>query len=99
MLRETASGPVEAAYGKIGARMTLNRRMVDAERRELGSTSPPRTLLQNGITSFQDMGSTFETLDLLIKMADEGNLPVRLYMSIQETAEDLEGRSAGRATA
>ncbi len=48
--------------------------------------------LKNGITSFHDMGSSFETLDLLKTMADEGNLPLRLYMAIQETAEDMEDK-------
>ena len=91
MLRETASGPVEAAYARsLAGRSPAE---VDAERR-LWVRLAAENAIQNGITSFQDMGSTFETLDLLIQMADEGNLPVRLYMSIQESAEDLEGRLA-----
>ena len=48
--------------------------------------------LKNGITSFHNMGSSFETLDLLKTMADEGNLPLRLYMATQETAEDMEDK-------
>ncbi len=48
--------------------------------------------LKNGITSFHDTGSSFETLDLLKTMADEGNLPLRLYMAIQETAQDMEDK-------
>ncbi len=91
MLRETASGPVEAAYGRSRAGRPAE--VVDTERREWVRLAAENAI-ENGITSFQDMGSTFETLDLLIQMADEGNLPVRLYMSIQETAEDLEGRLA-----
>ena len=51
--------------------------------------------LKNGITSFHDMGSSFETLDLLKTMADEGNLPLRLYMAIQETAEDMKDKLDG----
>ena len=50
--------------------------------------------MKNGITSFQDMGSSFETIDLLETMADEGNLPIRLYMAIQETAEDMKDKLA-----
>jgi predicted amidohydrolase YtcJ len=91
MLRETASGPVEAAYSR--SRAGRPPEVVDAERREWVRLAAENAI-ENGITSFQDMGSTFETLDLLIQMADEGNLPVRLYMSIQETAEELEGRLA-----
>jgi predicted amidohydrolase YtcJ len=91
MLRETASGPVEAAYRESLAGRSPEE--VDAERR-LWVRLAAENAIENGITSFQDMGSTFETLDLLIQMADEGNLPVRLYMSIQETADDMEGRLA-----
>lgn len=53
-----------------------------------------REAIVHGITSFQDMGSSFETIDFLKKLAEEGNLPVRMYMAIQEPAEKLEGRLA-----
>ncbi len=53
-----------------------------------------REAIVHGITSFQDMGSSFETIDFLKKLAQEGNLPVRMYMAIQEPAEKLEGRLA-----
>ena len=91
MLRETASGPVEAAYGR--SRAGRPPAEVSAERRHWVQLAAENAM-ENGITSFQDMGSSFETLDLLIEMANEGNLPVRLYMSIQEPAEELEGRLA-----
>lgn len=48
--------------------------------------------LENGITEFHDMGATFETIDFFKMMADEGNLPLRLYAHIEEPAERLEGR-------
>jgi len=50
--------------------------------------------LRHGITSFQDLGTTFAEVDLLIKMADEGNLPVRLYMAFEEEAADMQHRLA-----
>ncbi len=50
--------------------------------------------LRHGITSFQDLGTSFAEVDLLKKMADEGNLPVRLWMAFEEQAEDMEGRLA-----
>jgi predicted amidohydrolase YtcJ len=43
---------------------------------------------RHGITSFQDLGTTFAEVDLLTIMADEGNLPVRLYMAFEEEAAD-----------
>jgi predicted amidohydrolase YtcJ len=48
--------------------------------------------LRHGITSFQDLGTTFAEVDLLKKMADEGNLPVRLYMAFEEQAADMRDR-------
>ncbi|MED5426797.1 MAG: amidohydrolase [Candidatus Neomarinimicrobiota bacterium] len=45
--------------------------------------------IENGITSFQDMGSTWEELDHLKMMAAEGSLPIRLYMAIQEPAVEM----------
>jgi predicted amidohydrolase YtcJ len=50
--------------------------------------------LRHGITSFQDLGTSFAEVDLLKKMADEGNLPVRLWMAFEEQAADMEGRLA-----
>ena len=50
--------------------------------------------LRHGITSFQDLGTSFEEVDLLRKMADESNLPVRLYMAFEEQAADMENRLA-----
>ena len=48
--------------------------------------------LRHGITSFQDAGTTFAEVDLIKKMAEEGNLPVRLWMAFEEQAADMEGR-------
>ena len=48
--------------------------------------------LRHGITSFQDLGTTFAEVDLIRKMADEGKLPVRLWMAFEEQAADMEGR-------
>jgi predicted amidohydrolase YtcJ len=48
--------------------------------------------LRHGITSFQDLGTTFAEVDLLKKVADEGDLPVRLYMAFEEEAAAMQGR-------
>ncbi len=50
--------------------------------------------LRHGITSFQDLGTTFAEVDVLKKMAAEGALPVRLYMAFEELATDMAGRLA-----
>lgn len=45
--------------------------------------------LANGITSFQDAGSSFETIDFLKELADNGELGVRLYVMIRESNQRL----------
>ena len=89
MLREDSATPVREALADYKARRPAE--AVENEMREHVRLAGAAALA-NGITSFQDMGSSFEVIDLLKTMADEGNLPVRLFMAIQESAEDLEGR-------
>ncbi|NNE27440.1 MAG: amidohydrolase [Saprospiraceae bacterium] len=48
--------------------------------------------LENGITSFQDAGSTFEELDRYEQRAKEGNLDVRLWVMLREKNKDLDDR-------
>jgi predicted amidohydrolase YtcJ len=48
-------------------------------------------LLSKGITSFHDAGASFETIDLYRELAEQGNLPVRLYIMVRyETNETME---------
>ena len=52
--------------------------------------------LRFGVTSFQDAGSPFATIDLLRRLETEGALPVRLYVMVQgETVEALTARLPG----
>jgi predicted amidohydrolase YtcJ len=39
--------------------------------------------LENGVTSFHDAGSNFATIDGLKRLADEGRLPIRLYVMVR----------------
>lgn len=91
MMREAAQDVFRNAYSghqgrrPAGIAETELRRMV----RLAGEES-----LRHGITSFQDLGTTFAEVDLIKKMADEGELPVRLYMAFEEEAEDMAERLA-----
>jgi len=49
-------------------------------------------LLANGITSFEDAGEGFDTVDMLKEMAEQGQLPVRLYVMLRAGYDELEGR-------
>ncbi len=40
--------------------------------------------LANGVTSFQDMGESFATIDAIKKMVDEGDMPLRLYILVAQ---------------
>ena len=79
LLRETAQGLV----GRLqGGELEWNeaRRVLDLAADEV---------LANGITSFQDAGSSIELVDLLRKMADEEALEVRLWVMIRDSVEAM----------
>ena len=44
--------------------------------------------LENGVTSFHDAGENFATLDGLKRLADEGQLPIRLYVMVRFETND-----------
>jgi len=80
LLRETAQRLVAAARartdsGRAPAEIdATNRRIVDLAARDA---------LSKGITSFHDAGSSFATIDFLKRLADEGALPLRLYVMVR----------------
>lgn len=47
--------------------------------------------LSHGVTSFHDAGAPFTTIDFLRDMADQGALPIRLYVMVRgESNEDMD---------
>lgn len=50
--------------------------------------------LSKGITSFQDAGSSFETVDVLKQMVDEESLGIRLWVMLRESVERLAERGS-----
>ncbi len=46
--------------------------------------------LENGVTSFHDAGSSFETIDLFKKLAEEGKLGMRLWVMIRDNNSRLQ---------
>lgn len=89
MLRETAADPAREALAEY--RDQRSPEEIERVRRRQVQLAA-EDAIRNGITSFQDMGSTFEDVDLLKTMADEGNLPLRLYMALEESAEDMKDK-------
>lgn len=45
--------------------------------------------LAKGITSFQDAGSSFGLIDVYRQMADDGDLPLRLWVMVRESNEAM----------
>ena len=87
MLRETAQDPVREAVAAYRAQRGPEQFEKELRKHvELAASEA----ISKGITTFHDMGESFETIDLLKTMAEEGNLPIRLWVAIQEPAEELE---------
>jgi len=71
---------------------------VEEDRRHQARLAAERAL-SRGVTSFQDMGASFETIDLLKRMASEGEMPIRLYLHVSQrevTPEQEEELAAAR---
>jgi predicted amidohydrolase YtcJ len=91
LLREAAEGPVDAAIAAWNQRRPSQERAAEARHRmELAG----QEALSKGITSFQDAGASFDQIDRFRAWAEEGALPVRLYVMVglDETNETLAER-------
>ena len=92
LLRETAAGLV----GRVAAAAEAERtpEVIEAEQRRMVELAGQEAL-SNGVTSFHDAGSSFETIDFLKRLEAEGALPVRLYVMVRgEENDTLEARLA-----
>jgi predicted amidohydrolase YtcJ len=87
LLNEKAQVLARKAYTEYLSKRTPEQRLDDAR---LEATLAAQEALSKGITSFQDAGSSFETIDLLHQMAKEGKMPVRLWLMIREHNLELE---------
>ena len=82
LLRETASRLIKRGAGEP-APTDEERRQRDRRVLELAS----KEALSKGITSFQDAGTSFETIDLMKAMADEDKLGIRLWVMVRAGLE------------
>ncbi|MFT4604902.1 MAG: putative amidohydrolase YtcJ [Rhodothermales bacterium] len=86
LLRETAQGLVGRARSQAQRGMTEE----EAEARALEQIRlASEEVLSKGITSFQDAGSGFGSIDRFRGLAESGELPVRLYVMIRASNESL----------
>ena len=86
----------DATGQPIGAFRETAEDLLDAARAGAGEPDPKRVALlaqdeafSKGITSFQDAGSGFETIDLWKEMIDEGSLKIRIYAMVRADNETL----------
>jgi predicted amidohydrolase YtcJ len=87
VLLDTAQGLIEKAYEERQAKRPSEE--IEKERLKAVELAAQESL-SNGITSFQDASSSFETIDFFKTLAEEGRLDVRLWVMIRESRENLE---------
>ncbi|MGH9479863.1 MAG: amidohydrolase [Terriglobales bacterium] len=95
MLRDTAGGLVRRAYSRAQAKRTPAQRAAERERQLQLSL---HNEVSKGITTFVDMGESFQTVDWL-KQKAAGGLPLRLYININgESVAELDQHLASYRT-
>lgn len=84
LFRETASRLIRGGTGE--PRRTAEEEMARARRiLELASEEA----VSKGVTSFQDAGSSFDDVDLMKRMIDEGRINVRLWVMLRVSNQEL----------
>jgi len=89
VLRETAQSLVERVLAADQQRMSAGAR---AARQLQAIELAGRECLANGITSFQDAGTSFLDIDVLADLDRQGKLQVRLWVMIRDNPELLAER-------
>ncbi len=87
VFRERAQRLIDSAAGDYLEKRTPEE--IEAEQVHIVELAV-KECLENGVTSFHDAGSSFETIDLFKKMAEEGKLGMRLWVMIRDSNELLE---------
>jgi predicted amidohydrolase YtcJ len=82
---ETAQGLVRYHAGQDASEESRERKEIELASQEC---------LIHGVTTFHDAGASFSTIDLYKKMAEEGALPVRLYVMLDAGNKALAERGA-----
>jgi predicted amidohydrolase YtcJ len=91
VFRETAQGLIRRAYNRF-----LESRGGDEIEAELNRVIElaAEACLENGVTSFQDAGASFEMVEAYRRAAEAGRLPVRLWVMLNEPNDRLEAGMA-----
>jgi predicted amidohydrolase YtcJ len=81
LLRERASGLASRVYGQWQAAHTDLRKVINLAANEC---------ITKGITTFEDAGSGFTTVDMLKSMAEKNELPLRMWVMLRAPNQQLE---------
>jgi predicted amidohydrolase YtcJ len=86
LLRENAQGLVRSAMARDEERRPAEDATAQLRRAvELASEES----LRKGVTSFHDAGTSFATVDFFKRLAEEGALPVRLYVMVNGSNDEM----------
>jgi predicted amidohydrolase YtcJ len=84
-LLERAAGLVEPAYQAYLSKRSPAEAEADARKKiQLAQ----QEAITHGITTFEDAGSSFDTVDLLKRVAEEGGLDLRLWVMLGQPPKD-----------
>jgi len=89
VLLETAAGLVQEALDASRSDMTPEQRR---ERRREQVRLAAEEALANGVTSFQDQGASFESIELYRTMAENDELGIRMYAMVSQSEVAAETR-------
>lgn len=86
VFRETAAGLVRRAHAREMSKRSPEQKQADLERL---IRLADEECLSKGVTSFQDAGSTFETIDTYRRMVEKGEIGTRMWVMIRDSNERL----------
>lgn len=86
LLRETAQGLANRAHSEYLAKRTPEQAAADL-RKSIDLAA--RECVSKGITSFEDAGSQFDTVDAIKAMAEKHELPLRLWIMLRLPNDQL----------
>src|SRR5262245_2052384 len=84
--RENASRPIHQAHARALASRSADQRRADMVEEAMLAA---QECIKHGVTSFQDAGSTTTEVDLLRGLAEEGKLPLRLWIMLDDSNDVL----------
>ena len=92
VLVETAEGLAGDALATWNATKTPEERAAD-QRRQIDLAV--QAALEKGVTSFQDAGESFETIDVIRQAAEAGALGIRLWVMVRDSNEHIAAKMPG----